>query len=76
MPGFMLFGGVIELLAVGWATSRPMTNLPLMVLDQDRSAASRAIVTALENTGTFAFEAQSAWRRCGPMARSWPPPAQ
>ncbi|MCD6554761.1 MAG: ABC transporter permease [Anaerolineae bacterium] len=59
MPSFMLFGGVIELLAVGWATSRPMTNLPLMVLDQDRSAASRAIVTALENTGTFAFEAQA-----------------
>jgi len=55
----MLFGGVFELLAVGWATSRPMTNLPLMVLDQDRSVASRAVVTALENTGTFALEAQA-----------------
>ena len=59
MPAFMLFGGVIELLAVGWATSRPMTNLPLMVLDQDRSAASRAVVVALENTGTFVLEAQA-----------------
>jgi len=59
MPAFMLFGGVFELLAVGWATSRPMTNLPLMVLDQDRSVASRAVVTALENTGTFALEAQA-----------------
>jgi len=59
MPAFMLFGGAVELLAVGWATSRPMTNLPLMVLDQDRSAASRAVVTALENTGTFALEAQA-----------------
>jgi len=57
MPAFMLFGGAIELLAVGWATSRPMTNLPLMVLDQDRSAASRAVVTALENTGTFTLKA-------------------
>jgi len=57
MPAFMLFGGVLELLLVGWATSRPITNLPLMVLDQDRSAASRAVVTALENTGTFALEA-------------------
>jgi ABC-2 type transport system permease protein len=56
MPAFMLFGGVLELLLVGWATSRPMTNLPLMVWDQDKSAASRAVVTALENTGTFAIE--------------------
>ena len=41
MPAFMLFGGVLELLLIGWATSRPMTNLPLMVWDQDKSAASR-----------------------------------
>lgn len=53
LPAFMLFGGALELLLVGWATSRPITNLPFMVLDQDRSAASRAIVIALENTGTF-----------------------
>lgn len=59
MPAFMLFGGALELLAVGWATSRPMANLPLMVLDQDRSGASRAVVTALENTGTFELEAQA-----------------
>jgi len=60
MPAFMLFGGALELLAVGWATSRPITNLPLMVLDRDQSAASRAVVTALENTGTFALEGQVA----------------
>ncbi len=60
MPAFMLFGGVIELLLVGWATSRPITNLPMMVLDQDRSAASRAVIVALENTGTFALEEQAA----------------
>jgi len=58
MPAFMLFGGALELLLVGWATSRPMTNLPLMVWDQDKSAASRAVVRALENTGTFALEDQ------------------
>ena len=52
LPVFMLFGGVLELLLVGWATSRPITNLPLMILDQDQSAASRQIVTALEKTGT------------------------
>ncbi|MBN1891107.1 MAG: ABC transporter permease [Thermoflexales bacterium] len=59
MPAFMLVGGVIELLMVGWATSRPITNLPMMVYDQDRSAASRAVITAMENTGTFAFETEA-----------------
>jgi ABC-2 type transport system permease protein len=53
LPMFMVIGGALELLIVGWATSRPMTNLPLMVLDQDQSAVSREVVTALENTTTF-----------------------
>jgi ABC-2 type transport system permease protein len=53
LPAFMVLGGALELLLVGWATSRPITNLPLMVLDQDRSAASREIMASLENTTTF-----------------------
>jgi ABC-type multidrug transport system permease subunit len=53
LPAFMLIGGAMELLLVGWATSRPITNLPWMLLDQDRSVASRAMETAVENTGTF-----------------------
>jgi ABC-2 type transport system permease protein len=53
MPAFMIFGGLLELLLVGWATSRPITNLPMLVLDHDRSAASRSVLTALENTTTF-----------------------
>ena len=53
LPAFMLLGGASELLLVGWATSRPINNLPIMVLDHDRSQASREFVTALENTGTF-----------------------
>ena len=56
LPAFMLFGGVLELVMVGWATSRPISNLPLMVLDHDRSVASREFITALENTGTFTLE--------------------
>jgi ABC-2 type transport system permease protein len=56
MPAFMLLGGASELLLVGWATSRPITNLPLMVFDQNRTAVSRSVVTALENTGTFALQ--------------------
>jgi ABC-2 type transport system permease protein len=59
LPAFMLIGGAMELLLIGWATSRPITNLPLMVLDQDKSPASRQLLTALENTGTFNLEKQA-----------------
>ena len=58
MPAFMLIGGAMELLLVGWATSRPITNLPLMVFDQDKTAASRQMVIDLENTGTFDLQEQ------------------
>jgi ABC-2 type transport system permease protein len=57
LPAFMLLGGAMELVLVGWATSRPITNLPLMVLDQDRSQVSGRFITDLENTGTFSLEA-------------------
>jgi ABC-2 type transport system permease protein len=59
LPAFMLIGGAVELLVIAWATSRPITNLPLMVLDQDKSSASRQLVVALENTGTFSLEEQT-----------------
>jgi len=49
----------MELLVIAWATSRPITNLPLMVLDQDKSPASRQLVIAMENTGTFNLEDQT-----------------
>lgn len=60
LPAFMLIGGVLELLLIGWATSRPITNLPLMVLDADQTESSRAVVAALENTTTFEV---TAWAR-------------
>ena len=53
LPAFMILGGAMELLLVGWATSRPISNLPIMVLDHDRSPASRALIVSLENTDTF-----------------------
>ncbi len=58
MPAFMLIGGASELLLVGWATSRPITNLPLMVWDQSKSPESRLIVNELQNTGTFQIPQQ------------------
>lgn len=57
LPAFMVFGGALELLLVGWATSRPIVDLPTMVLDEDRSASSREVVAALENTRTFQVKA-------------------
>jgi ABC-2 type transport system permease protein len=53
MPVFMVIGGALELIIIGWATSRPIQNLPLMVFDQDQTTASRQMVAALENTTTF-----------------------
>ena len=58
MPAFMLIGGASELLAVAWATSRPITNLPVMVFDQSKTSASHALVVGLENTKTFAMPQQ------------------
>ncbi|MCB9112245.1 MAG: ABC transporter permease [Anaerolineales bacterium] len=58
MPAFMLIGGAMELLAVAWATSRPITNLPIMIFDQSKTAASHALVIGLENTKTFAAPQQ------------------
>jgi ABC-2 type transport system permease protein len=56
MPVFMVFGGVLELLLVGWATSRPISNLPIVILDHDRSSVSRQIITELKNTNTFTIQ--------------------
>jgi ABC-2 type transport system permease protein len=56
LPAFMLIGGAMELLLIGWATSRPITNLPLMVYDQDKSISSQHVIRSLENTGTFVVE--------------------
>lgn len=53
LPAFMLLGGALELLMIGWATSRPISNLPLMIWDMDQTQASRNLVISIENTGTF-----------------------
>jgi len=55
LPVFMLLGGTLELLAIGWATSRPISNLPMMVWDMDKTQASRNLVISLENTDVFSL---------------------
>ncbi len=53
LPVFMLLGGTLELLAIGWATSRPISNLPLMVWDMDQTQPSRNLIISIENTDVF-----------------------
>lgn len=48
-----IFGALLETALVAYSGSVPIEHLPLAVLDQDRTWASRALVVALENTETF-----------------------
>jgi ABC-2 type transport system permease protein len=50
---FVLLGPLSELLMVAWSTSQGIEHLPTVVLDLDRSAASRGLITAMANTETF-----------------------
>jgi ABC-2 type transport system permease protein len=50
---FVFFGPITELALVAWATSGDIDHIPMAVVDRDRSAASRGLVQALENTATF-----------------------
>jgi len=50
---FVLLGPVSELVMVAWATSGDIEHIPTAIVDRDHSAASRRLVQALQNTGTF-----------------------
>jgi len=50
---FIFLGPATELSLVAWSTSGDIDHIPTAVVDRDRTAASRALVKALENTGTF-----------------------
>lgn len=45
----------VQLLLFGFAIRTDVRNLPTVVLDESRSAESRALVQVLENTGNFAI---------------------
>jgi ABC-2 type transport system permease protein len=49
----VLLGPLSELLLIAYSTSQGIDHLPTAVLDLDLSPASRALVTAMENTETF-----------------------
>jgi len=50
---FIILGPASELFVVGWATGAEIDDLPLAVVDYDRSPESRELVTAFANTETF-----------------------
>jgi ABC-2 type transport system permease protein len=50
---FVFLGPATELSLVAWSTSGAIDHIPTAVVDRDRTAASRALVEALENTDTF-----------------------
>jgi len=50
---FVLLGPLSEMLMVAWSTSQGINHLPTAVLDLDRTAASRGLITAVVNTETF-----------------------
>ena len=50
---FVFLGPAAELSLVAWSTSGDIDRIPTAIVDRDHSAASRALVLALENTETF-----------------------
>jgi len=46
----LILGPALQLSLLAWNTGRGITNLPLLVVDQDNSATSRSLVMALDNT--------------------------
>ncbi|MCE3290002.1 MAG: mannose-phosphate guanyltransferase [Caulobacter sp.] len=46
---------IVQLLLFGYAINNDPRHLPAVVLDQDRSAFSRSVLTALDNTQYFRF---------------------
>ncbi len=56
MAPLVLIGPLAEMSLVAWATAAPITHLPTTVVDLDRSAESRTLLTAFYNTETFDFD--------------------
>jgi ABC-2 type transport system permease protein len=49
----MVIGPVIQLLALGYAANLDVTHVPMVLVDQDRSPASRDLVERFTGAGTF-----------------------
>src|SRR3954451_1803924 len=49
----MVVGPIIQLLALGSAANLDVTHVPMVLVDEDRSPASRALVERFTGAGTF-----------------------
>jgi ABC-2 type transport system permease protein len=49
----MIIGPLVQLLALGYAANNDVTDIPMMLLDDDHSAASRALVDRFTASGYF-----------------------
>ncbi|HEX9637649.1 MAG TPA: ABC transporter permease [Acidobacteriota bacterium] len=53
MIPMIVIGPIAQLIAFGYAANTDVTDVPLLLVDQDQSAASRALVERFVGSGTF-----------------------
>lgn len=53
MIPFLLVGPIVQLLALGYAATTDVNDIPTVLVDQDRSAASRALADRFTGSGYF-----------------------
>lgn len=51
--GIIFFAPVVQLTVLGYAASTDVTNVPMVLVDQDRSPASRELITRFEGSPYF-----------------------
>ena len=56
----MVFPALVEMIAFGYALDTDVKHIPTVVLDECRTAESRALVDRFVNTGTFDFKGEAA----------------
>jgi ABC-2 type transport system permease protein len=53
---FVFMMPILQLVLLGYANNTDFTNIPTAILNQDNSAASRALLDSFQGTGYFSFE--------------------
>ncbi|MSO83357.1 MAG: ABC transporter permease [Acidobacteria bacterium] len=55
--GIVILAPILQLTMLGYAATTDVRNVPMVVVDQDRSAASRELLARFEGSGSFAVVA-------------------
>jgi hypothetical protein len=61
---FFIIGALAELTIIAWATSQPVDDLNLAVVDHDQSTQSAALVEALDETDTLDQSQECGGQEC------------